>query len=230
MQTEGRECAGHDDPRAESGRQAWQDLLDTLPHKSIKSRRRQGKKSKWQLAVDSPLLLPAQPAAPAPTDLIQGSELLLPRTRPRGAAEGRPPTLSRQGRVHAGGSRGALLGASICQHARRRSQCKDCGGAGVCQHNRQRSKCKECAGGASASTIASGANARRAKQQGRVHVAPCRRVSRIFKLHPNRLVARNKRVLASEIVTGPLSCVVSWVFTPSCSPDLSLSQSAKFKV
>ena len=35
-------------------------------------------------------------------------------------------------------------GASICQHARRRSTCRQCGGASICQHNRIRSKCKTC--------------------------------------------------------------------------------------
>ena len=35
---------------------------------------------------------------------------------------------------------------SICQHNRRRSDCKDCGGTGICQHNRKRSSCKDCGG------------------------------------------------------------------------------------
>jgi len=35
-------------------------------------------------------------------------------------------------------------GAGICQHQRRRSQCKECGGASICPHQRIRSKCKEC--------------------------------------------------------------------------------------
>ena len=35
-------------------------------------------------------------------------------------------------------------GASICEHKRIRSECKECGGAGICEHNRQRQKCKEC--------------------------------------------------------------------------------------
>ena len=37
--------------------------------------------------------------------------------------------------------------ASICQHARIRSQCKECGGGGICQHNRIRSQCRDCGGG-----------------------------------------------------------------------------------
>ena len=37
-------------------------------------------------------------------------------------------------------------GTSICQHNRQRNTCKDCGGASICQHNRQRSTCKDCGG------------------------------------------------------------------------------------
>ena len=37
-------------------------------------------------------------------------------------------------------------GSSICQHGRRRSGCKDCGGSGICQHGRSRSYCMECGG------------------------------------------------------------------------------------
>ena len=33
---------------------------------------------------------------------------------------------------------------SACPHARRRTQCKECGGGSICEHGRQRSKCKEC--------------------------------------------------------------------------------------
>jgi len=33
-----------------------------------------------------------------------------------------------------------------CQHNRRRSQCKECGGSQICEHNRIRSTCKECGG------------------------------------------------------------------------------------
>jgi hypothetical protein len=33
-----------------------------------------------------------------------------------------------------------------CEHGRRRSRCKQCGGASICQHGRQRSVCKECGG------------------------------------------------------------------------------------
>ena len=38
-------------------------------------------------------------------------------------------------------------GGSICEHGRRRSICKDCGGSGICEHGRQRSTCKDCGGG-----------------------------------------------------------------------------------
>ena len=33
-----------------------------------------------------------------------------------------------------------------CEHNRRRSECKDCGGSQICEHNRTRSRCKECGG------------------------------------------------------------------------------------
>ena len=33
-----------------------------------------------------------------------------------------------------------------CQHGRRRSQCKECGGGSICQHGRHRTHCKECGG------------------------------------------------------------------------------------
>ena len=38
-------------------------------------------------------------------------------------------------------------GASICQHARERSTCKECGGSSICQHARRRSECRNCGGG-----------------------------------------------------------------------------------
>jgi hypothetical protein len=33
-----------------------------------------------------------------------------------------------------------------CEHNRRRSMCKECGGSQICEHNRERSTCKECGG------------------------------------------------------------------------------------
>ena len=32
----------------------------------------------------------------------------------------------------------------VCEHGRRRSGCKECGGSQICEHGRERSKCKEC--------------------------------------------------------------------------------------
>ena len=37
-------------------------------------------------------------------------------------------------------------GAEICQHDWIRWQCKDCGGASICQHDKRRSQCKDCGG------------------------------------------------------------------------------------
>ena len=37
-------------------------------------------------------------------------------------------------------------GSSICEHNRRKSECKDCGGISICEHNRRKSECKECGG------------------------------------------------------------------------------------
>ena len=34
----------------------------------------------------------------------------------------------------------------MCQHGRRRTQCKECGGSQICQHGRRRDRCKECGG------------------------------------------------------------------------------------
>ena len=33
---------------------------------------------------------------------------------------------------------------NACEHGRRRSRCKECGGASICEHGWERSKCKEC--------------------------------------------------------------------------------------
>ena len=37
-------------------------------------------------------------------------------------------------------------GSEICEHNRIRSQCKDCGGVSICEHGRKRCQCKECNG------------------------------------------------------------------------------------
>ena len=42
---------------------------------------------------------------------------------------------------------GIKVGLELCEHDRRRSQCKDCGGSEICEHKRQRSQCKDCGGG-----------------------------------------------------------------------------------
>lgn len=38
-------------------------------------------------------------------------------------------------------------GTSICEHNRIKSTCKECGGSSICEHNKIRSKCKLCGGG-----------------------------------------------------------------------------------
>jgi hypothetical protein len=37
-------------------------------------------------------------------------------------------------------------GSQICEHGRQKSQCKECGGASICEHGRIKSRCKECGG------------------------------------------------------------------------------------
>ena len=37
-------------------------------------------------------------------------------------------------------------GSEICEHKRVRTNCKECGGSGICEHERRRSQCKECGG------------------------------------------------------------------------------------
>jgi len=37
-------------------------------------------------------------------------------------------------------------GSSFCEHQRQKSQCKECGGGSICEHQRIRSQCKECGG------------------------------------------------------------------------------------
>eukprot|EP00656_Telonema_subtile_P039083 TRINITY_DN44225_c0_g1_i1.p1 TRINITY_DN44225_c0_g1~~TRINITY_DN44225_c0_g1_i1.p1 ORF type:complete len:260 (-),score=19.14 TRINITY_DN44225_c0_g1_i1:294-1073(-) len=34
----------------------------------------------------------------------------------------------------------------LCEHGRRPSQCKQCGGSGICTHGRQKNQCKQCGG------------------------------------------------------------------------------------
>jgi len=37
-------------------------------------------------------------------------------------------------------------GGSICEHGKQKSVCKECGGGSICEHGRQKSRCKECGG------------------------------------------------------------------------------------
>ena len=37
-------------------------------------------------------------------------------------------------------------GSQICEHGRRKTQCKECCGSSICEHDRQKSRCKECGG------------------------------------------------------------------------------------
>ena len=37
-------------------------------------------------------------------------------------------------------------GSQICEHGRQQNTCKDCGGSQICEHNRIRSQCKDCNG------------------------------------------------------------------------------------
>jgi hypothetical protein len=37
-------------------------------------------------------------------------------------------------------------GSQICEHNRQKLNCKDCGGSQICEHNRQKSTCKDCGG------------------------------------------------------------------------------------
>ena len=40
--------------------------------------------------------------------------------------------------------RSACKVCSKCEHGRRRSYCKECGGSQICEHGRRRIVCKEC--------------------------------------------------------------------------------------
>lgn len=35
-----------------------------------------------------------------------------------------------------------------CEHGKRKTYCKDCGGSSICKHNKEKSKCRECGGSA----------------------------------------------------------------------------------
>ena len=47
----------------------------------------------------------------------------------------------------------------LCEHNRRKSRCRECGGSEICEHNRIRSQCRECGGRRYASIIGSGVRA-----------------------------------------------------------------------
>ena len=38
-------------------------------------------------------------------------------------------------------------GSEVCEHGRRKSICKECGGGEICEHNRVRTRCRDCGGG-----------------------------------------------------------------------------------
>ena len=38
-------------------------------------------------------------------------------------------------------------GGSICEHGKQKTQCKECGGSQICEHGRRKTRCKECGGG-----------------------------------------------------------------------------------
>ena len=57
------------------------------------------------------------------------------------------------------------MGASICEHGRMRSQCKECGGSSICEHGRQRYTARTVAGVHTASTVVSAEDARSAVGQ-----------------------------------------------------------------
>ena len=59
-------------------------------------------------------------------------------SRKRAAPDGDEGGSSGGGKRARGGKPGQ------CEHNRRRSRCKECGGAGICQHARIRSRCKTC--------------------------------------------------------------------------------------
>ena len=52
-------------------------------------------------------------------------------------------------------------GSGLCEHGRVRSKCKECGGSGICEHGRVRSKCKECGGGAKGDGLQQGVKRRK---------------------------------------------------------------------
>ena len=37
-------------------------------------------------------------------------------------------------------------GSSYCEHGKLKQNCKECGGSGICEHNKRKTYCKECGG------------------------------------------------------------------------------------
>jgi hypothetical protein len=54
--------------------------------------------------------------------------------------------MKERGRGRVEKARGGIKGSNHCEHGRRHSCCKECGGASICEHGRMRSQCKECGG------------------------------------------------------------------------------------
>ena len=41
---------------------------------------------------------------------------------------------------------GIRVGVDLCEHGKRRAQCRECGGSQICTHGKQRAFCRECGG------------------------------------------------------------------------------------
>ena len=119
-------------------------------------------------------------------------------------------------------------GTSICQHNRRRSDCKDCGGTGICPHDRQWSRCKDCG---DTSTCP---HNRRVKSQGKDwkrrkaehNVNKYRDIMHVQTLIESRLPSQLTEHLNSEIVLRSIKdiesmlCWASSIFLMSSSVDM----------
>ena len=88
-----------------------------------------------------------------PPNFYESLECPDPKTEVGGVAEYSVTKKPADGHMKSGAAyqRGEVAASKeamegVCQHQRRRSRCKECGGAGLCQHQRQRSACKECGG------------------------------------------------------------------------------------
>ena len=86
-----------------------------------------------------------------PPNFYESLECPDPKTEVGGVAEYSVTKKPADGHMKSGAAyqRGEVAASKeamegVCQHQRRRSRCKECGGAGICQHQRERSDCKEC--------------------------------------------------------------------------------------